>query len=151
MLFTFPSRYLFTIGRKRVFSLGRWSSQIPTGFHVSRSTRVSLPERPCRFAYGTITPCGRPFQGRSTTTRFCNFPDKPEATPQPCRYCYPQFGLFPFRSPLLRESRLISVPGGTEMFHFPPLAFRTYEFSAECCRITDNGLPHSEIPGSKPA
>ena len=55
----------------------------------------------------------------------------PEAAPQPCAYCYTQFGLFPFRSPLLRESRLISVPGGTEMFHFPPFAFRTYEFSAE--------------------
>ena len=46
----------------------------------------------------------------------------PEAAPQPCRYCYWQFGLFPFRSPLLRESLLISVPGGTEMFHFPPFA-----------------------------
>ena len=32
------------------------------------------------------------------------------------------FGLFPVRSPLLRESRLISVPSGTEMFHFPELA-----------------------------
>ena len=32
------------------------------------------------------------------------------------------FGLFPFRSPLLWESRLISLPPGTEMFHFPGLA-----------------------------
>src|SRR6201992_403907 len=30
-------------------------------------------------------------------------------------------GLFPFRSPLLRESRLLSLPAGTEMFHFPAL------------------------------
>jgi hypothetical protein len=30
-----------------------------------------------------------------------------------------RFGLFPFRSPLLRESRLLSFPVGTEMFHFP--------------------------------
>src|SRR5262249_45540689 len=30
-----------------------------------------------------------------------------------------RFGLFPFRSPLLRESRLLSLPVGTEMFHFP--------------------------------
>ena len=29
------------------------------------------------------------------------------------------FRLFPVRSPLLRESRLISFPPGTEMFHFP--------------------------------
>ena len=38
VLFTFPSRYWFTIGRQDVFSLRRWSSLIPTGFHVSRST-----------------------------------------------------------------------------------------------------------------
>ena len=30
-----------------------------------------------------------------------------------------RFGLFPFRSPLLRESRLLYFPVGTEMFHFP--------------------------------
>ena len=33
-----------------------------------------------------------------------------------------RFGLIPVRSPLLRESRLISSPAGTEMFHFPALA-----------------------------
>ena len=33
-----------------------------------------------------------------------------------------RFGLFPFRSPLLGESRLISIPAGTEMFHFPAWA-----------------------------
>ena len=30
--------------------------------------------------------------------------------------------LLPFRSPLLWESRLISLPEGTEMFHFPSFA-----------------------------
>ena len=34
----------------------------------------------------------------------------------------PRFGLLPFRSPLLRESRLISFPGANEMFQFAPLA-----------------------------
>ena len=33
-----------------------------------------------------------------------------------------RFRLFPVRSPLLWESRLISFPAGTEMFHFPALA-----------------------------
>ena len=33
-------------------------------------------------------------------------------------------GLFPVRSPLLRESRLISFPAGTEMFQFPAFASR---------------------------
>ena len=30
-----------------------------------------------------------------------------------------RFGLLPVRSPLLRQSRLISFPADTEMFHFP--------------------------------
>jgi hypothetical protein len=32
-----------------------------------------------------------------------------------------KFGLFRFRSPLLAESLLLSLPAGTEMFHFPAL------------------------------
>ncbi len=38
VLFTFPSRYCSTIGHQLVFSLGRWSSLLPTRFHVSRGT-----------------------------------------------------------------------------------------------------------------
>jgi hypothetical protein len=38
---------------------------------------------------------------------------------------FKRFRLFPLRSPLLRESRLISFPQGTEMFHFPWFAFLT--------------------------
>ena len=60
VLFTFPSRYWFTIGRQVVFSLGRWSSQLPTGFHVSRGTldtRLSLR----LFAYRAFTFCGSTF------------------------------------------------------------------------------------------
>ena len=41
VLFTFPSRYSFTIGRQVVLSLGRWSSQLQAGFLVSRPTRGS--------------------------------------------------------------------------------------------------------------
>ena len=37
--FTFPSRYWFAIGHRRVLSLGGWSPQIHTGFHVSGITR----------------------------------------------------------------------------------------------------------------
>ena len=39
VLFTFPSRYWFTIGRTLIFSLGEWSPQIPTGFHVPDGTQ----------------------------------------------------------------------------------------------------------------
>ncbi len=38
VLFTFPSRYSFTIGHQLVFSFTQWSGQIPTEFHVLRGT-----------------------------------------------------------------------------------------------------------------
>ena len=62
-----------------------------------------------------------------------------------------RFGLFPFRSPLLRESRLISLPRGTEMFQFPQFPSPTYGFSRRCVGIPPRGFPHSGIPGSQPA
>ena len=52
-------------------------------------------------------------------------------TPRPCGLLDPAtpphasvlgFRLFPFRSPLLGESNFLSLPRGTEMSHFPPLA-----------------------------
>ena len=39
VLFTFPSRYLSSIGHRLVFSLGEWSPRIPTRLHVSRGTQ----------------------------------------------------------------------------------------------------------------
>src|SRR5262245_35391103 len=56
------------------------------------------------FAYGAITLYGRSFQDR-----FANTGAKSRR-------------LFPFRSPLLWESRLISVPAVTEMFQFSAFA-----------------------------
>ena len=42
VLFTFPSRYYFTIGHSGIFSLTRWSSQIHTEFHVLHATWDSI-------------------------------------------------------------------------------------------------------------
>ena len=61
VLFTFPSRYWFTIGRLLVFSLTRWSAQIHTGFHVSRATQEH-PRFSLVFGYGSITLYGSTFQ-----------------------------------------------------------------------------------------
>ena len=44
VLFTFPSRYWFTIGRQVVFSLTRWSLWILAGFLVSRDTQVPVQQ-----------------------------------------------------------------------------------------------------------
>src|SRR4051812_47328619 len=44
VLFTFPSRYWFTIGHQGVFSLTRWSSWILAGFLVSRDTQEPVQQ-----------------------------------------------------------------------------------------------------------
>jgi hypothetical protein len=56
-------------------------------------------------------------------------------------------GLVPFRSPLLRESRLISFPPVTEMFQFTGFAPHAYLFSMRY--LLRGGFPHSDIAGSK--
>ena len=59
-----------------------------------------------------------------------------------------RFGLFPFRSPLLMESQLLSLPTGTEMFHFPAFARIRYLFTYTWYLITGTGFPHSDISES---
>ena len=59
--FAFPSRYWFTIGHRRVFSLGRWPSRIQTWFHVSGPTR-DTHRAALNFVYGAITHYGVTFQ-----------------------------------------------------------------------------------------
>ena len=70
----------------------------------------------------------------------------PEAAPQPQRYSYRWFRLFPVRSPLLRESHLISLPEGTEMFHFPSfpphcLCVQQWVTAHDDCRVSPFGNP----------
>ena len=45
MLFTFPSRYWYTIGLMGVFSLAGWSRRIRAGFLVSRVTQDTATSR----------------------------------------------------------------------------------------------------------
>jgi hypothetical protein len=46
-----------------VFSLGKWSSQLPTGFHVSRGTQGHRPGRPSLFRLRGCHSLWRPFPG----------------------------------------------------------------------------------------
>ena len=66
VLFTFPSRYLFTIGRQLVFSLTPWSAQIHTRFHLYRVTQ-ELPRRARIFDYGPFTLYGAIFHSLHLT------------------------------------------------------------------------------------
>ena len=70
-----------------------------------------------RFRYGAFTLSGKAFQLPSPALFQSAY-----AILQPRMNESMRFGLFPLRSPLLGESRLISFPSGTEMFHFPELA-----------------------------
>ena len=60
------------------------------------------------------------------------------------------FGLFRFRSPLLSESLLFSLPPGTEMVHFPGFARARLWIKRAVLRVYRSRFPYSEIPGSKP-
>src|SRR5690242_21892786 len=57
-----------------------------------------------------------------------------------------RFGLIRFRSPLLPESRLFSLPAGTEMFHFPAfpphaLCVQAWVTAHDDCRVSPFGNP----------
>ena len=119
MLFTFPSRYWFTIGLPGVFSLTRWSWLVHTGFLVSRATQEYAGKIHC-YVYRTFTPSGQSFQYCSTSNYISPFGNP--TTPMMPKHHW--FGLFPFRSPLLRESLLFSLPPVTEMFQFAGFASR---------------------------
>ena len=118
-----------TIGHQGVFRLRGWSPQIHTEFHGLRATWDNARES-SEFRVRGYHPLCRRFPTSSTTQTICNsLPDQQlqlsgPATPTTQRLpalTRDWFGLFPFRSPLLRESRLLSLPAGTEMFHFPAL------------------------------
>ncbi len=121
---------------------------------MSRGTWDHTPGRDPGSAYRAFTFYGWPFQtirlprsfvtprGGGSLLQVC------PATPSEQRLpalTLTRFGLFPVRSPLLRESRLISFPLPTEMFQFGrsrPLPY------GRVTGYVPAGFPHSGIPGS---
>ena len=83
----------------------------------------------------------------------CDFPDTsiivafvtPDWRPQPQAEAW--FGLVRFRSPLLTESRLLSLPPGTEMVHFPGFARTRLWIQRAVHEVCSCGFPHSDISG----
>ena len=67
-------------------------------------------------AYGAITLYGGAFQSTSALPRRKR--STPYTTSAPIHHRSVQFRLFPFRSPLLRKSQLVSFPPPTKMFQF---------------------------------
>ena len=143
VLFTFPSRYFSAIGHQGVFSLGRWSALLPTGFLVSGGTLdSSLVSQ--SFTYRTVTFFGPAFQ-RGSTRLLDDY-----AGPQPQRYFYPWFGLLPFRSPLLRKSMLFLFLRLLRCFSSPGSLTTDYVFIGVSHSVDCAGFPHSDIYGSRP-
>ena len=135
VLFTFPSRYSFTIGRSVIFSLAEWSPRIPTGFHVSCGTQV-----PSRLSFDSPKGLSPALAGLFMPVRISLLNVISKAL-QPRGSYDTRFGLVPFRSPLLRESRLISFPPGTEMFHFPGFALSCLYIQQEVIGRSQWGYP----------
>lgn len=97
--------------------------------------RQSATAGPC-FAYGPLTRCGAAFQPlRPAGPAACAAPTTPRR-PKPAR-----FGLLPFRSPLLGESRLLSLPAATEMFQFAAFARPSGRARPSAGRVAPFGHP----------
>ena len=94
-----------------------------------------------RCLYGAVTLCGAPF--RALPVPGCIPLGAPTTPAHPKTR---RFGLFPFRSPLLRESIFLPLPAGTKMFQFPAFA----PPSRMVTGLQPAGLPHSDTAGSFP-
>ena len=110
------------------------------------------------FVYGTITLCGAAFLTASTNHRISHsvmglvphLSDPTTPNRQRHQALTPaRFRLIPFRSPLLRESLLLSSPRGTQMFQFPrfprpALCVQAGVTPHDGCRVAPFGHPRIE-------
>ncbi len=118
---------------------------------MPRGTRERNGKKPT-FRLRGCHPVSRHFPEPSAKLVFVDFlayavfrPTTPRE-PKPSR-----FGLFRVRSPLLTESLICFLfLRVLRWFTSPGLLLPAYEFSGGSSDLTRKGLPHSEIPGSKP-
>jgi hypothetical protein len=96
----------------------------------ARSYSGACPRRRCTFAYGAFTLCGDGFHRLPLAHHFvtprppCGTIKTGPTTPlrqRPQAVTPARFRLFPFRSPLLRESMFLLFPPATKMFQFAGL------------------------------
>ena len=135
VLFTFPSRYWFTIGHTVVFSLARWSSQIHMGFLVSHATRDSATI--LKFSTTGLSPSLVQYLSASSNRQI--------------RYCCPTtpisklvgLGCFPFAHHYLGNRNFFLFLQLLRCFSSLGWLFPVYIFNRQYL-----GLPHSDISGS---
>jgi hypothetical protein len=105
---------------------------VGTRVNCFSSTRLSL----------SVACLSRHVRLNSYFVTLCQFCNTGLYAPQPqlcnaCRLTHSWFGLFPFRSPLLWKSRLISFPPATKMFQFAGSGFSYPIYSGK----DNRGLP----------
>ena len=141
VLFTFPSRYCFTIGHQVVFRLGGWSPLLPTGFHVSGGTLDSARCSSVSFTglLPSLAHLPRWFYYRITILNAVRNPEGITtlglASSRFARRYFGNLGWFLF----LRLLRCFSSAG------LPPHSYLIHYAVTEYCSA---GFPHSEIHGS---
>ena len=114
VLFTFPSRYSSLSVDIVYLALRSGLRFFHTGFHVSGATLgTSRADRVLATGFS-------PSMTRHSNASPNLFSLTLRPVPQEDKSSW--FGLFPFRSPLLRESHSLSFPLDTEMFHFSRFA-----------------------------
>ena len=124
MLFTFPSRYWFTIGRVRVLRLGGWSPHVQTRFHVPRPTQGS----PCALRLRGYHPLRQAFPGHSGHS----------------------YGSAGPRSLAATEGVSVDfLSSGYLDVSVPRVRSKNPMYSSYDTYLKVGGFPHSEISGSK--
>ena len=117
MLFTFPSRYWYTIGLTGVFSLAGWSRRIHAGFLVSRATQDTT--RPHSDSYTGLSPSMIELSRTFYSLFECH-----GVVLQP-RMCIATQTVWALPRSLATTGGIIllfSLPRGTKMFQFPRFA-----------------------------
>ncbi len=140
MLFTFPSRYLFTIDLQTYLALEGGPPRFKPDYTCPTLLRNTLELYPI-FADGTITLYGVTFQllwliGIRFMSRSYN--------PLVLR---PKFGLLPFRSPLLRESQLIYLSWLLRCFSSPGILDTPMYSAYRTTTLLVAGFPIRKSPG----
>ena len=132
MLFTFPSQYYIHYQFIKYLALKNKSSNFPQN-NIFHNTQ----EQQMRRAFISNTKLSLSLTISSKTFFYQNLShegDNPLITIlQPHQYntlhlTHYQFKLFPFHSPLLKKSYLLSFPKITKIFQFTPFPSRSYKF-----------------------
>ena len=141
VLFTFPSRYCFSIGHQVVFRLGGWSPRVPCGFLVSAGTLDS---------------------GRRPTISLTGL--SPSMAGLPIPFCYRVAYVSPVLTPHILLSAVwplsLSLAATHEIsFDFSSSGYLDVSLPRvprarlcihlTLCGSSPQGLPHSDIRGSR--